>query len=78
MVQIEKNIPLDREDGLQRALKEFPFDKMEPGDSFSIHAESDKLLGRMRTYASIYGKQANRKFTVRREQGKTYRCWRIS
>lgn len=63
---IEKGVPIPRR---------FPFEEMEVGDSFAVPKEisKDAIYGS----ANYYGNKYNKKFTVRRMDDGTYRCWRI-
>lgn len=52
----------------------YPFDKMEPGDSFPVSVEERTKVS---SSANMYGARNNKKFSVRKYEG-AYRCWRKS
>jgi hypothetical protein len=68
-IKIDKNIPAPIP-----AIKRFPFEKMNVGDSFLLPGNESNVT--LRTNAYLYGKFNNKKFVVKESEG-TYRCWRI-
>lgn len=70
MVLIEKGIPLKPR---QRGSWQPIFQSMEIGDSFKFEGKP----GPMRNQAHAWGRSLNRKFTIRKQDDGSYRCWRI-
>lgn len=70
-MKIEKGIPVPK---VGDAMRKFPFDQMEVGDSFLINgAEPGKVSGA----AYHYGRTHQKKFSIQKtEDG--HRCWRIA
>jgi hypothetical protein len=64
-MKIEKNIPMP---------KTFPFDQMEPGDSFAIPNEIAR--NRVSVAAYRHSKINKTKFSVKMMPDGTIRCWR--
>ena len=71
MVVVEKGIPIPGKRGNKH---EYPFNKMEIGDSFL--EEDKKLRNIVQSAAFDYGKNNNMKFTTR-DVGNGIRIWRI-
>lgn len=68
-IKIDKNIPMAN----TVSRNNYPFSKMEVGDSFAVNVED---FNKVRPAASWYGKRNNMKFSVRHWEG-AYRCWRV-
>ena len=73
--EIEKDIAIP-----PRGFHKYPFDEMEPGDSFFIPLngeDSIRLRCKIKSASKNYGKKYSKKFTVRymKQQG-GIRCWR--
>lgn len=82
--QVEKDVPIP--EGRQGRESKYPFREMEVGDSFLVAPEVDELLGEQEDFAKVrgrvsnvaykYGKEHDKKFTVRQvEEG--IRVWRV-
>jgi len=52
----------------------YPFEKMETGDSFRFVSD---IVKKVAPAASSYGKRHNMKFSIRKTDDNSYRCWRI-
>lgn len=65
--KIEKGVPFLGEG-------RYPFKDMNVGDSFQV---PQHLLGSIRTSSWQYGRNHNKRFSVRRSAD-GYRCWRIA
>lgn len=74
-IKIEKGIPLTSSYNIRNGRK-YPFNEMEPGDSFSIPAEiySNKIGDAARSY----GNKHSQKYAIRKQADGSFRCWRIS
>jgi hypothetical protein len=72
MYKIDKNVPIKPKGSGGKSCK-YPFDAMEVGDSFFLLKKNEAL--RARSAAANYGREHNRKFTVRIFKD-GYRCWR--
>lgn len=53
----------------------YPFGKMEVGDSFALPS---KESNRVSMSATQYFKRHGARFTVRKVDSETHRCWRVS
>lgn len=67
-MKIEKSVPLPKGRGNRI---DYPFDKMEVGDSFVAEIET------VRGSSFYYGSKNNKKFVTRKQKDGTYRCWRV-
>jgi hypothetical protein len=65
-MKVEKGVPLPAR---------YPFDEMQIGDSFIVPPELSRNT--VSVAAGRYGDKHQMKFTVRRMDDKTLRCWRI-
>ena len=65
-MKVEKNVPIPNR---------YPFDEMQVGDSFVVPPKIARNT--VSVAASRYGEKHQMKFTVRRMDDKTLRCWRI-
>lgn len=71
---IEKNVSMSKLSPVGRKSI-YPFGQMEIGDSFKV--PSDKLIS-VRNASSIYGTRNGKKYTVRKMEDGTHRCWRTA
>lgn len=71
-IVIEYGVPLYRK--VTGAKRKYPFDKMGIGDSFEIPG---KKAASARQCAFKYGKEHNKRFSLRKTGTDTFRCWRI-
>ena len=71
MYKVEKGIT--RPSGKYGPTK-YPFFVMEVGDSFEVPIEKKNSIYKC---ASSYGKRHGQKFSVRKFDDATYRCWRV-
>lgn len=72
-VKIEKGIPLKKYGG--SIFRKYPFNEMDPGDSFALGDGMD--VTKVRYAAAAYGDRYQRKYAVRKTEN-GYRCWRVS
>ena len=63
---IDKNIPLPAR---------FPFAGMKVGDSFAVPADVQRAT--VAVAASRYGRKHKMKFSTRKMEDGSYRCWRM-
>lgn len=73
MYKIEKNVPVTTHSKAVRP-SQYPFEEMEIGDSFRM---PDTKRASVAVLAGRYGKRVGRKFTVRKQEDGSFRCWRI-
>ena len=66
-MKVEKDVPIPNR---------YPFDEMEVDDSFAVPPEIARNT--VSVAAGRYGDKHGMKFTVRRMDDKTLRCWRIA
>lgn len=59
--------------------RKYPLSEMNVGDSFLLEAPNDRELRRIRAAACVFGKRAERLYSVRKDPKKSgsYRCWRV-
>lgn len=74
MYQIEKNVALPALHGAPNRSK-YPFREMDVGDSF---AAPDEDKERLRCAASSAGIRLGRKFSIRKQDDGSLRCWRLA
>ena len=67
-------MPFEIDHDVPRPSRKYPFDKMEPGDSFLLNGE--QFTAKVRSSANKYGRLHNCKFSIRMTPD-GYRCWRI-
>jgi len=72
MFKIEKGIT--RPPG-EPGVRKYPFSQMEIGDSFLIPQD---YMTRVRAAAHRHGERTRTKFTIRRMEDGSYRCWRTA
>ena len=65
-MKVEKGMPIPNR---------YPFDEMEVGDSFAL--PPGVARNTVSVAAGRYGEKHAMKFTVRRMDDKTLRCWRV-
>ena len=70
-MRVDKNIPVPK---VGRSAV-YPFADMSIGDSFPL---GDKPLDSCRNAAVSYGHRHSMKFTVRKTDDGSYRCWRVA
>jgi len=63
---IEKDVPI-------KPRSKYPFEEMEPGDSFHF---DEWMLGAVNTAAYRYSRKLGIKLTIRKTDD-GYRCWRV-
>ena len=68
---VESDVPITA----RKTRVTYPFNKMEPGDSFAIPDEDAKSVSGA---AWRWGKAHHAKFAVRKDAAGRYRCWRVS
>ncbi len=71
---IDKNVAIPKTNHLGRQPA-YPFHEMEIGDSFKVSPDKALLV---RNASNGYGSRHGKKFSVRKMEDGTYRCWRIS
>ncbi len=71
MFKIEKNIPL-------AAKKSYPFDDMEPGDSFFVPVADPKKIGYVRAQINNFKKNNKNMVIATRAEETGLRVWLIS
>lgn len=71
MFKIEKNIPIS-------SRQAYPFEEMEPGDSFFVPADSDQKINVIRAQIHHYKKDYPRKNIKTRKENAGLRVWLIS
>lgn len=71
MFKIEKNIPL-------AAKQSYPFDEMQPGDSFFVPVADPKKIGYVRAQINNFKKSRKDLVTATRVEEAGLRVWLIS
>lgn len=80
-IVIEKNVPMPN--GRRQPKKDFPYAKMEVGDSFAVPVPDGEQVGqfsaKVRTQSYQWGKQNKAKFSVLLVDEQTnVRVWRVA
>jgi hypothetical protein len=73
--KIEKNIPIP-EPGRNGPSSRFPFENMEPGDSFLVETKDHKKMKQIQNLAYKCGPRYRMKFATRKVDG-GMRVWRV-
>lgn len=71
MFIIQKEVPLPKR---TKGKEEYPFDKMDIGDSFLFDKE---YLNNIHYVKARFTARTGKKYSVRNVDEKYYRCWRI-
>ena len=73
-IKIEKNIPVTKKlgHGIQ-----YPWDKMEVGDSFFLECSDNRRISILSNAISYYKSHIKGAKLTTRKEGKGYRFWRI-
>ena len=77
MYEIEKNVQIPVKHTKGGRKPKYPFGEMEVGDSFIVEGRCWSETSSFRTAAFYFGTRHNIKFSVRKINENSVRCWRI-
>ena len=75
IIQKKKDLQVLIENTFPVPLPLYPFHQMKVGDSFAL--PPDKKQTTVITAATRFGQKSGMKFTIRKMEDGSYRCWRI-
>jgi hypothetical protein len=78
--EVEKGVPIPKQRARREGGTKYPFAEMEVGDSFAVGFVSEKVLTAIRQASVRFVKERHpdRKFSFRKLEDGSYRCWRVA